>query len=118
MLARLQETGRYALTRITDDLRMGSAQYCGECEQPGLDGSGGQRRPDLSGAYHQRERQWRFTAANGSFPDSGGLLGVLPGAGATYPIGPADFMQGYDCSTAGRLHARRADRRGTRRPSR
>ncbi len=48
-LARLQENGRYALTRITDDLRMGSGQYCGSSSSHGWTDPGGTDGPIYPG---------------------------------------------------------------------
>ena len=100
-LARLQENGRYALTRVTDDLRMGSAQYCGSSSSQGWTDPGGTDGPIYPALTILSNANGVSSGANGSFPDSGGLLGVLPAPGSTYPISAADFMQGYDCSTAG-----------------
>jgi type IV pilus assembly protein PilW len=99
-LARLQENGRYAVTRITDDLRMGSAQYCESSTSQGwtISPNDGPIYPALTILSNANGVS---TGASNSFPDSGGLLGVLPGPGATYPVGAANFMRGYDCSTAG-----------------
>jgi type IV pilus assembly protein PilW len=99
-LARLQENGRYAVTRITDDLRMASAQYCGNSSSQGWTTSAN-NGPIFPGLAILVNADGVSTAANGAFPDSGGLLGVLPSAGATYAVGPADFVVGYDCSTSG-----------------
>jgi type IV pilus assembly protein PilW len=98
-LARLQENGRYAVTRITDDLRMGSGQYCGSSTSQGWTTSTNDG-PIYPGLTILSNANGVSTGSAGSFPDSGGLLGTLPGPG-TYPVGPASFMQGYDCSTGG-----------------
>ena len=99
-LARLQENGRYALTRITDDLRMSSAQYCSSSGSQGWTTSANDG-PMYPGLTILANANGVSTAANGSFPDSGGLLGVLPTPGSTYPLGPAAFMQGYECADGG-----------------
>lgn len=99
-LARLQENGRYAVTRITDDLRAGSGQYCGSSTSQGWTTSTNDG-PIYPGLTILSNANGVSTGASGSFPDSGGLLGISPGPGATYPVGPANFMQGYDCATGG-----------------
>jgi len=99
-LARLQENGRYAVTRMTQDLRMAGGQYCGNASgqnwitsnNDGLVYAGMAILANANGVSN---------GLNGSLPDSGGLLGVLQSAGATYPLGPADFLRGYDCTTSG-----------------
>jgi type IV pilus assembly protein PilW len=100
-LARLQENGRYAVTRVTDDLRMGAGQYCASSTGQGWTDPAGTDGPIYPGLTITVNANGVSTAANGSFPDSGGLVGVLPGAGAVYPIGPVAFMQGYDCAAGG-----------------
>ena len=99
-LARLQENGRYALTRITNDLHASAGQYCQSSNSlgwtnPGING------PIYPGLAIMSNANGVSTGSNGSFPDSGGALGTLVSAGSTYPIGPADFMQGYDCAVGG-----------------
>lgn len=100
-LARLQENGRYAVTRITDDLRMSAGQYCQSSNSLGWTNPSGANGPLYPGLTILSNANGVSTGSNGSFPDSAGLLGTLVSAGATYPIGPAVFMQGYECAPAG-----------------
>ncbi len=99
-LARLQENGRYAMTRITDDLRRGSGQYCESSSSQGWTLPAGTNGPIYPPLTILSNASGVSTGAGGSFPDSGGLVGLPPGGG-TYPIGPAAFVQAYDCSTSG-----------------
>lgn len=99
-LARLQENGRYAMTRITDDLRKGSGQYCASSSGQGWTLPVGNNGPIYPPLTILSNASGVSTGAGHSFPDSGGLLGLPPGGG-TYPIGPAAFVQAYDCSTGG-----------------
>lgn len=102
-LARLQENGRYAVTRINDDLRMAGAQYCGNASSQGWTSSAA-NGPQYPGIAITANVQGISSGTSGSLPDSGGLLGVPPSgwtAGTTYPIGPADFTRGYDCVAGG-----------------
>ena len=99
-LAQLQENGRYAMTRIVDDLRMASGQYCSNSNSLGWTTSANDG-PIYPGITVLVNSNGASTATNGSFPDSGGLIGTQPTAGATYQIGPADFMRGYECDVAG-----------------
>ena len=99
-LAQLQENGRYAVTRIVDDLRMSSGQYCSNANSLGWTTSANDG-PMYPGITVMVNANGASTATNGSFPDSGGLLGRQPVAGATYNVGPADFMRGYECDLGG-----------------
>jgi type IV pilus assembly protein PilW len=98
-LARLQENGRYAITRVTDDLRMAGGQYCGNASNQGWTSSAtdGPMYPGMSILVNANGVS---NGTNGALPDSGGLLGVQPASG-TYPLGPADFTRGYDCTAGG-----------------
>lgn len=100
-LARLQENGRYAVTRITDDLRMSAGQYCQSSNSLGWTDPSGTNGPLYPGLTILSNANGVSTATSGAFPDSGGLLGTLVSAGSTYPIGPAVFMQGYECAVTG-----------------
>jgi type IV pilus assembly protein PilW len=102
-LARLQENGRYAVTRITDDLRMAGGQYCGNAASQGWTASAndGSMYPGMSILVNASGAS---NGANGALPDSGGLLGIVPTPApptGTYPLGPADFTRGYDCTPGG-----------------
>jgi type IV pilus assembly protein PilW len=102
-LARLQENGRYAVTRMTDDLRMTGGQYCGNASNQGWTTSpnDGPLYPGMSILVNATGVS---NGANGALPDSGGLLGVVPTPAppnGVYPLGPADFTRGYDCAPGG-----------------
>jgi type IV pilus assembly protein PilW len=108
-LARLQEEGRFAITRMSADLRMANGQYCTN--------SGGVAQVTAGGMYMDHVRAPKVYArhllgtANGA---SSGALGdvttVWGGASgsATYPTAPRAtysmpsflFMRGYDCTLA------------------
>jgi type IV pilus assembly protein PilW len=102
-LARLQENGRYAVTRISDDLRMLSGQYCENITNQGWTStaSNGPVFPDLAIVANVAGVS---SATDNAFPDSGGVVGAKPAglaAGTIYNVSPAVFMQGYDCAAAG-----------------
>ncbi len=106
-LARLQEEGRFAITRLSADLRMANGQYCAN--------TGGVAQPSASGLYLDHllapkvyARNLIGTAAGSS---SGALADVTTVWGATsgtvtYPAIPSVsysmpsflFMRGYDCA--------------------
>jgi type IV pilus assembly protein PilW len=90
-LARLQENGRFAMSRIVEDLRMMTAQYC-------VSRSAGASQQGL----------WSYTdagrpiAANfnfAAFPQFG--LPANPTAAPRYWIGPRHMAFGTECDTAG-----------------
>ena len=85
-LARLQENGRYAVTRVDADLRMLSGQYCTNFSGNSVATANG---PQLS-----LRAPWMY-AANMTLPDAGAPFVF---ATAT-PISPRLFVQGYECST-------------------
>ncbi len=94
-LARLQENGRFALTRMEADLRMTGAQYCSNSSGAGTPVSG---RPLLPG------RAPMVYAPSIDLPDSD--IGSINAAGnpvagpssVPYALSPRWFVQGYDCS--------------------
>lgn len=88
-LARLQENGRYVLSRMTSDLRMASAQYCSNTGSDAIPTPNGAQAPLRAPMLHVR---------NFSLPDWGG--GALSGS-ASVPLSPRYFMQGYDCGSGG-----------------
>lgn len=90
-MARIQENGRYALTRISDDLRMMSAQYCNN--------SGG--RPVMTANGQQiPARAPSLFVQNFNFPDAATTPTSLSTT-ATVSLSPRYFMQGYECGTSG-----------------
>lgn len=97
-LALLQENGRFATTRIMEDLRMGNYQYCSTSGGSGLTGPGG------TFALQDSRRSPMVYANNLVLPDAATPTPVPPGppvwpAATPYPLSPRYFLQGYDCST-------------------
>lgn len=96
-LARLQENGRFALTRMEADMRMAGAQYCS-----GTDGA------SVQGAFIpvMANRAPMVYAKELKLPDS--PLNSINAAGnpdaaaatAAYILSPRWFIQGYSCTTA------------------
>jgi type IV pilus assembly protein PilW len=103
-LARLQENGRYAMTRFNADLRMLGAQYCNSKDSQGWidNGVGGPQYPG-TGIYVNAAGVSNVTASR-AFPDSGGTAGLAPTghpAGTVYPLSPVSFLRGYECAADG-----------------
>lgn len=98
-LALLQENGRFATTRIMEDLRMGNYQYCSTSGGSGLSGPG-----STSYALQDSRRSPVVYANNLVLPDTATPTPVPAGppawpAATPYPLSPRYFLQGYDCST-------------------
>ncbi|WP_158543442.1 PilW family protein [Dyella solisilvae] len=99
-LAQVQEEGRYAIGRLTDDLRMANAQYCtstGGVASQGASGLllDGLRAPvvyarDLSGAFKDKDltTDWGHTSGSNTYP-------AMPAA--PYSMPSFLWMRGYDC---------------------
>jgi type IV pilus assembly protein PilW len=103
-LARLQENGRYAMTRMNADLRMVGAQYCNSKNSQGwiADANGGPQYPG-TGIYVNASGVSNLTSSK-AFPDSGGTAGLAPAghpAGTVYPLSPVSFLRGYKCAADG-----------------
>lgn len=98
-LARLQEEGRFAITRLSSDLAMANGQYCTN--------SGGVAKPGTGGTYLDHLRTPKVYANNlaGALGDVTTAWGTTSGA-VTYPAAPSAsysmpsflFMRGYDCT--------------------
>ncbi|MEO8673382.1 MAG: PilW family protein [Tahibacter sp.] len=91
-LARLQENGRYAITRVIDDLRMANGQYCSN--------SGGLAQPNTYVLQDTRRAPTVFV--NGlTLPDMTGTPTPPTGwpANTPYPLSPRYFIQGYECTS-------------------
>lgn len=94
-LARLQEEGRFAMSRLTTDLRMANGQYCTNTGGVATVGSGGLsldhiRSPkvyakNLIGAFSDVTTAW----GSGSYPAA---------PTAPYSMPSFLFMRGYDCT--------------------
>lgn len=106
-LARLQEEGRFAITRLGDDLGMANAQYCNN--------SGGAAAASTNGTLLDQLRAPRVYATNliGSAGAISGALADLttPWGTGSYPAAPTAvtgayampaflYMRGYDCTLA------------------
>lgn len=97
-LARLQENGRFAVTRMEEDLRMAGAQYCSNYS--------GNRHVGPVAPMWQDRAPFVF-AANLNLPDSGGMQSVdaatggpsINSASVPYGLSSRFYMQGYSCDT-------------------
>ncbi|WP_266167876.1 PilW family protein [Dyella subtropica] len=93
-LARLQEEGRFAIARISADLRMANGQYCastGDVAQPGADGT-----ISLDGLRAPKVHARNLTAA---MSDVTTMMGThpYPAPAASYTFPSFLSMRGYDC---------------------
>ncbi len=84
-LARLQENGRYAMTRIDSDLRMLSGQYCSNFS--------GRSQGTPNGPQIPPRAPWTY-AATLALPDTAALNYSVAAA-----VSPRLFVQGYECSS-------------------
>jgi type IV pilus assembly protein PilW len=97
-LALLQENGRYAIMRITDDLRSAGGQYCSN--------NGGDAQLAAGGSAYQATQRAPMVytpALPTALPDyAGGPLAPAGWApGTAYPLSPRYFLQGYRCTPGG-----------------
>ena len=86
-LARLQENGRFAVSRIESDLRMSGGQVCSN--------STGNATTKPAGTSYWPSRAPMVFTNSVSFPDS---TGPITGS-APFALDPMYFVQGYECST-------------------
>lgn len=84
-LARLQENGRFAMTRIDSDLRMVSGQYCSNFS--------GRSQGTPNGPQIPPRAPWTY-AASLALPDTAPVTYA-----AATAISPRVFVQGYECSS-------------------
>lgn len=97
-LARLQESGRFAVTRMESDLRMAGGQYCSNF--------GGNMTPGGSIPVIGLRAPAVF-AENLGFPDDISSINQTTGlaspalATTSYVLSPRYFLQGYSCDSAG-----------------
>jgi type IV pilus assembly protein PilW len=99
-MARLQEEGRFAITRLKGDLSMANGQYCSN--------SGGNARVSTAGTYLDNLRA-PTVYANGAGVLMGALSDVTTPWGSPYPAEPTSpyslpsflSMRGYDCTATG-----------------
>ena len=105
-LARLQEEGRYAIARLSNDLSMANGQYCTNTGGVALAGSGGLYLDHIRAPMVFAKSLIGANGANsGAFNDLSTAWGTTSGA-ATYPGTPAAaysmpsflYMRGYDCT--------------------
>lgn len=98
-MARVQETGRYAVQRINQDLRMVNAQYCSS--------TGGVADAQSASALYLdglRAPVMLATAGEVAFADlttDFGTGGYPAWPTNTFPLPSFLFMRGYNCSTTG-----------------
>jgi type IV pilus assembly protein PilW len=106
-LARLQEEGRFAIARLSTDLRMANGQYCTNTGGVAKAGTGGTyldhlRTPKV---YAKKLLGTAAGATSGALSDIPAVWGGTSGA-ITYPTAPTApysmpsflFMRGYDCT--------------------
>lgn len=92
-LATMQENGRYAVTRLTADLRQLGGQYCDNTQTQGWF-----KTPNGVATYPGI--LVGINASGWSFPDTGGSL-MPPSSfpiGKLYALSPETFAQGYRCT--------------------
>jgi type IV pilus assembly protein PilW len=104
-LARLQENGRYATTRIAGDLRMLGAQYCDTASAQDASiavASGTVVYPANALVSYSLGVG---TATAGALFDGGGVVGSAPAGwvagGSPYALSPAALARGYQCAFDG-----------------
>lgn len=85
-LARVQENGRYAVTRMNADLRMIAGQYCSNFA--------GTSKATGNGPQSALRAPWVYTSPL-ALPD---MTAPFTGTKA-YPLSPRAFVQGYECSS-------------------
>lgn len=97
-LARLQENGRYAVTRMDNDMRQLAGQYCDNTQSKNWKQSQDQSNGPIYG-----DVSIAINAGGWSFPDSGGTPIPPPSypIGRIYPLSAGTFVQGYDCRVSG-----------------
>jgi len=89
-LARMQENGRFALSRISADLRMAGAQYCSSFGSELV----------LPTEGHRLRPLHIFTGVALPYGvPSRALSNPVPAAGAPGLLSPRFFMQGHECTT-------------------
>lgn len=96
-LARLQESGRFAVTRMESDLRMSSGQFCSNFSGSSKAGTSipvvALRAPAVFA-----ENLGFADGINSIDPASG--LGTAAAAASAYILSPRYFIQGYTCDSA------------------
>lgn len=108
-LARLQEEGRFAITRLSTDLSMANGQYCTNTGGVAKPGSGGTYLDHLrSPKVYAQNLSGAVGAVSGALADVTTAWGAASGSGGNYPGKPSVsytmpsflFMRGYECGVA------------------
>lgn len=90
-LARMQENGRYALGRISADLRMAGAQYCGSLSSD---------QGSLDGGFPLRAMLVNTDAIlPWGLPSRATIAAPVPPTGDAWGLSPRYFIQGHECTT-------------------
>ncbi len=101
-LARLQEEGRFAMSRLSTDLRMANGQYCTNTGGVAAAGSGGSFLDHIrSPKVYAKKLIGAAGAVSGAFGDvtTAWDTGSYPAAPtAPYSMPSFLFMRGYDCT--------------------
>jgi type IV pilus assembly protein PilW len=97
-VARLQEEGRFAISRLSTELRMANGQYCNNTGGVAAAASGGKMLDQIRAptVYAQK-----LTGTGGALSDvtTGWGTGAYPAApSAPYSMPSFLYMRGYDCS--------------------
>ncbi|HVJ62549.1 MAG TPA: PilW family protein [Tahibacter sp.] len=98
-LARLQENGRYATTRISETARSAGTQYCNTT-------SGYSTKTVGNGPQYPARTPFVFStlvATTDTFADSNNAIPAPPAgwvADTAYPLSPRYFLQGYECTAS------------------
>ena len=97
-LARLQENGRFATTRISEHIRSAGGQYCNATSGYSVKTANGPMFPQRAPYVFSR-----IVAAD-TFADSNNTQPAEPAGwgfpGGAYPLSPRYFLQGYECGAS------------------
>lgn len=102
-LARLQENGRYAVSRIESDLRMANAQFCSNKTGNALSGLAAPMWGARAPMVYAASLNWPDSRGTGTgrmnsvSSDTGDL--TTEAASAPYALSPRFFVQGYSCES-------------------
>ncbi|MFC4822291.1 PilW family protein [Dokdonella ginsengisoli] len=96
-LARLQENGRFAVTRMEQDLRMFGAQYCSNTTGPSSPDAAVPMVPVRAPMVYATDLQLPDSNINSIDADGNPSQDA---ATAAYTLSPRWFVQGYACSAA------------------
>ncbi len=91
-LARMQENGRYALSRLAADLRQAGSQYCASI-------SNAQSNPQGGFPLRPLFVKTDVTLPWG-LPSRATIAAPIPAVGDAWALSPRYFIQGHECSTA------------------